>query len=102
MMEIKNYLKELDPYRVKLEKAELQKRRGAQSVESDSSSNDRVSLSSEGRLRTEAWQSAMNAPDMRESKIASVRNQIADGSYVINTKNIAQRLLAEEPEIFAI
>ncbi len=102
MMEIKNYLKELDPYRVKLEKAELQKRRGAQSVESDSSSNDRVSLSSEGRLRTEAWQSAMNAPDMREAKISAVRNQIADGSYVINTKNIAQRLLAEEPEIFAI
>ena len=101
-MEIKNYLKELDPYRVKLEKAELQKRRGAQSVESDSSSNDRVSLSSEGRLRTEAWQSAMNAPDMREAKISAVRNQIADGSYVINTKNIAQRLLAEEPEIFAI
>lgn len=102
MMEIKNYLKELDPYRVKLEKAELHKRRGAQSAESESSSNDRVSLSNEGRLRTEAWQTAMSAPDMREAKIQSVRNQIADGSYVINTKNIAQRLLSEEPEIFSI
>lgn len=101
-MEIKNYLKELDPYRVKLEKAELHNRRGSKSAGSDSSSNDRVSLSNEGRLRTEAWQTAMSAPEVREAKIEAVRGQIADGSYVINTKNIAKRLLAEEPEIFAI
>lgn len=101
-MEIKNYLKELDPYRAKLEKAETNKRRVAQRGASENSSNDRVSLSSEGRLRTEAWQSAMNAPDMREAEIAAVRNQIADGSYVLDARKIAQRLLAEEPEIFSI
>ncbi|SHN66264.1 flagellar biosynthesis anti-sigma factor FlgM [Desulfovibrio litoralis] len=101
-MEIKNYINEFSPLRASLEKMELQQRKAAQAKTNNSGSSDKVSLSSEGRLRTEAFQAAMSAPEVREAKVEAIRKKIADGTYTVDTKKIAERLLTEEAELFKI
>ncbi|MEZ6854799.1 flagellar biosynthesis anti-sigma factor FlgM [Halodesulfovibrio aestuarii] len=61
---------------------------------------DRVSLSDEGRLRTEAYKEAMNAPEVREDKVAEIKAQIVSGEYKIDSEKIAEGLLRDELDLF--
>ena len=102
-MEIKNYLKSLDPYRTKLEQAELQSKRSAARKESDaasSSQGDRVSLSNEAKLRTEAYSTALAAPDVRQEKVDALKSKVESGEYQINSRTVAEKLLKEEQDLF--
>ena len=101
-MEIKSYLNDIDPYRAKVQQTESKKRELAQAAKQGAGSTDKVSLSNEGRLRTEAFYAASNAPEIREAKVEAIREKMANGSYQIDSKKIAARLIAEEPELFAL
>lgn len=99
-MEIKNYLKGLDPYQTKLEKAENEKGKNARRTNSESSAaGDKVSLSNEAKLRTEAYLEANRAPEVRQEKVDALKAKIEAGEYTIDSRHIAQRLL-EEQDLF--
>ena len=67
--------------------------RGAVSVKTDT-----VSVSDEAVLRTEAYRTAMNAPDIREDKVNAIRDQIANGTYTVNAHRIAANMLGVTKE----
>lgn len=101
-MEIKTYLRQLDPYRAQLDKSEAataRKQPGKAAADAAGTQGDKVSLSSEGKLRTEAFATALAAPDVRQEKIDSLREQIANGSYQIDVRRISERLLQSEQEL---
>lgn len=101
-MEIKNYLKGLDPYKAKLDQADRAKgKKGKGARESDSSANgDRISLSNEAKLRTEAYQSAMSASDVRQEKVDALKEKVAAGEYEVDSRQVAKKLLEDEKDFF--
>ena len=105
-MEIKNTFNPIDPYNnPKLGNNATQgvgqaAGRAANTSAPAAETGDRVSLSPEGRLRTEAFTSAMNAPDVRAAKVAELKARVESGQYTPDSNAIAQKLLAEEPGLF--
>lgn len=102
-MEIKNNLNPLDTYnRTKLAGTDAQaSQRASQGAAAPrGETGDRVSLSPEAKLRTEAFTGAMNAPEVRAAKVAELKALVESGGYSPDSKAIAARLLAEEPGIF--
>lgn len=63
---------------------------------------DSVNVSSNCRLITEALKSAHSSPDMRQDKIAAIRERIANGTYEIDARRIARCLIREEPGLFQL
>ncbi len=100
-MEIKNYLKGLDPYQAKLEKAESGKlKNGKRTTDDSSSTGDRVSVSNEARLRTEAYSTALSASDVRQEKVNAIKERVDSGEYQVDSRKVAEKLITEEMEIF--
>ena len=103
-MEIKNsMLSKLDPYKTKLdpkaENAAAARTRGAEAgpdASQQAATGDRVSLSSAARLHTVAHAEASSAPEIRQEKIDSIKERIASGSYTVDAKNIASKLVESE------
>jgi negative regulator of flagellin synthesis FlgM len=102
-MEIKKMLTELDPYQKKLEKGgQADARRGRAAEDSaKSAGGDKVSLSSEARLRTEAHQAAQAAPDIRWDKVEAIKAKLASGEYEMDNRNIAEKILREDLDLFS-
>ncbi|MDR1776721.1 MAG: flagellar biosynthesis anti-sigma factor FlgM [Desulfovibrio sp.] len=92
-----------DSYSVNFER-KAEQRGGATSPEGQvnnlTSSGDRVSVSQDALLMTEARRTAQNAPDVRADKVEALRIQVANGAYKPDSKLIAQNLLREEPGLF--
>ncbi|MDR2892094.1 MAG: flagellar biosynthesis anti-sigma factor FlgM [Deltaproteobacteria bacterium] len=96
-MEIKNNLNRLDPY---LNRAELD----AQATQAQKSGaklsfgslaaqeGDKVSLSTTA-LKEVVTAEAMNAPDIRQDKVNALKASLASGSYNIDSRDIASKLL---------
>jgi negative regulator of flagellin synthesis FlgM len=104
-MEIKNTLNPFDPYnQTKLTGAaqanQPTSRAAVNAPAPAKEGGDRVSLSPEGKLRTEAFTSAMGAPDVRAEKVAALKARVQSGEYEIDSKAIAAKLLREEPGLF--
>lgn len=104
-MEIKNTLNPLDPYtQTKLsntnQTAQTANRAAANAPAPVKDTGDRVSLSPEAKLRTEAFTSAMNAPEVRAEKVAELKARVQSGEYEADSKAVAAKLLAEEPGLF--
>ena len=101
-MEIKNVLRNLDPY-VKTEQSEsasLDKaRRKAEAARPES--GDRASVSPEAKLRAEGYSAALASPEVRSEKVAALKAKIAAGEYQIDARNIAAKLLKEDAELFS-
>jgi negative regulator of flagellin synthesis FlgM len=107
-MEIKNTVGQINPYRTRLDQARTgQTARTARGGQADEAANaapkgDTVTLSPEAKLRTEAYAAAMDAPDVRRSKVDEIKSRIASGEYQADSRRIAGKLLAEEPGLFEI
>ena len=111
-MEIKNTIGQMNPYQTQLDNNRAdqtgQAARAARSARSENSAGgeaqapkgDTISLSPEARLRTEAYSAAMSAPDTRQSRIDALKSGIASGEYQPDSRQIAGKLLAEEPGLF--
>ncbi len=98
-MEIKNTLNKLDPY---INRAETEK--GAQRPAADASGSaapagDTVSFKSQ-TLKAAVTDAAQSAPDVRQSKVDAIKASIADGSYQIDSKAIAGKMLQAAREQF--
>ncbi|MDR2745271.1 MAG: flagellar biosynthesis anti-sigma factor FlgM [Desulfovibrio sp.] len=91
-----------DPYAASLEKnAETQARAAAERVDGAASQGgDRVSVSQDALLMTEARRAAQNAPDVREDKVEELRIQVANGTYKPDSRLAAENLIREEPGLF--
>ncbi|MBQ3058820.1 MAG: flagellar biosynthesis anti-sigma factor FlgM [Desulfovibrio sp.] len=63
---------------------------------------DRISVSHDARLLTEAHRTAQNTPDVRASKVDALRLQVADGTYRPDSQRIAAALVREEPGLFRL
>ena len=93
-MEIKNNLNRLDPYinRVDLEGQFAEARKSGIKISSLAREGDKVSLSSTA-LKEVVLQEALNAPDIRQDKVEAVKASLAAGSYNIDSRDIAAKLL---------
>ena len=97
--ELIKYLQQSDGYQKTLEKTEhspASAAKGAKGNQAPAPQGDRVSFSSGARLHTQAFSVAMAAPDVRQERIDVLKTQVEDGSYVVDSKRIAQKLLQEE------
>jgi len=65
------------------------------------SRKDTVSVSEEAVLRTEAYRTAMNTPDVSQEKIADLKARIANGTYQAEPLRIAVNLLRQEDELYS-
>lgn len=102
-MEIKNNISNLDPYnRTGLTNAAGQAAaRGTVPAQpSAGETGDRVSLSPEAKLRTEALTTAMNTPEVRQAKVDAIKARVESGEYTVDSKAVAAKLLREEPGLF--
>lgn len=100
-MEIKNYLVGLDTYQAKLEKSDTGKAKAEKRSSADTQAKgDRVSVSNEARLRTEAYRTALNAPEVRQEKVNAIKARVDAGEYQIDSHRVAEKLIKEEAEMF--
>lgn len=96
-MEIKNILsKEMDSY-AKLERtqnihAEDASRKSAVAAQG----RDRTTLSTEAKLRGEAFAVALSAPDIRAAKVSNLRAQVENGTYKVDSRAVAAKILEED------
>lgn len=103
-MDIKKILNGLGPYdQSKIEKARADKLKGERESGSKASTagGDKVSISDEAQLRTEAYSSATGASDIRHEKVAEIKAKIASGEYEINTRKIAENIVKEDLDFFS-
>ena len=63
---------------------------------------DTVSVSQDALLLTEARRTAQSTPDVRADKVESLRQQVAAGTYVVDSRRIAESLIREEPGLFQL
>ncbi len=56
---------------------------------------DKVELSIEAQNLASLQEKAMNAPDIRTDKVNSIMKQIQEGSYTIDSRLIAERLIKD-------
>jgi negative regulator of flagellin synthesis FlgM len=54
---------------------------------------DSVTLSDSARSLAAARESVKNAPDVREQKVAEVKQRISDGTYSVESRVLARKLL---------
>jgi flagellar biosynthesis anti-sigma factor FlgM len=54
---------------------------------------DSVDISGEAAFRSRALESVRNAPDVREDRVAALREAIASGNYNVTSTELAARLL---------
>lgn len=74
---------------------------GGQSQETDKSTQgDRVSVSQDAVLLTEARRTAQATPDVRQEKVDALKGKVASGTYSIDTTQLASNLLKEESGLF--
>lgn len=66
-----------------------------QSANKTLSSADSVKLSPEAKVMQEAIAVIETLPDVREEKVAQIRERIEDGSYQIDGKKIAEKMINE-------
>ncbi|MDL2272696.1 flagellar biosynthesis anti-sigma factor FlgM [Desulfovibrio sp. OttesenSCG-928-I05] len=105
-MEIKNNLG-INPYQAQLDRTQTsdqaaQAARAGKAGETASfaRTGDTVTLSPEAKLRAEATSAATNAPDVRQSRVDAIKARVESGEYSVDSRQIASRLLAEEPGLF--
>jgi len=61
---------------------------------------ENVSLSSNARTLTAAESALQQQPEIDDSKVESIRNALADGSFQIDAEKVAQKMLDMDKSIF--
>lgn len=66
------------------------------SLHSPKNPTDRVSVTTEASRLREIEEHLMNGPEVNATKVAALRQSIADGTFEINPQRIAEKLLSFE------
>ncbi|MEW5773662.1 MAG: flagellar biosynthesis anti-sigma factor FlgM [Thermodesulfobacteriota bacterium] len=61
-------------------------------------SGDGVSVSSDAKLLAAGFEAARKAPDVREDKVARLKELVASGQYQVDGRSIAERMVREDVE----
>lgn len=72
------------------------------SAEDSASGGDTISVSRDALLLTEARRAAQNTPDVRADRVEELRAQVANGTYTVDARVLAETLVREEPSLFRI
>ena len=103
-VELTKYVQQSDSFQKTLERTEnapnAASRTGKAKEADPEARGDRVSLSSDARLRTQALSAAQAAPDVRQERIDALKAQVDSGAYVVDSKKVAAKLLREDAEFF--
>lgn len=87
----------VDPYTQQVQKQNQDRASlHQQGVQSSQTTGDRVSVSPQARLFTEAYTAASNAPEVRQDKVNALKERIANGTYQVDSRKIAEKLLQNE------
>ncbi len=57
---------------------------------------DTVSLSDSAKSLAAARDAVQNATDVREQKVADIKQQISDGTYSVSSRVLARKMLADQ------
>ena len=103
-VELTKYVQQSDSFQKALEKTENAPNaagRAGKTKEADPEvRGDRVSLSNDARLRTQAFSAAQAAPDVRQERVDALKAQVDNGTYVVDSRKVAAKLLQEDAELF--
>ena len=91
-----------DPYAASSATDKTTQARAADAAAPQTEGGDTVSVSQDALLLTEARRTAQNTPDVRADKVATLRQEVADGTYAVDSRRIAQSLIREEPGLFQL
>lgn len=72
------------------------------SADDGASGGDTISVSRDALLLTEARRAAQNTPDVRADRVEELRAQVANGTYTVDARVLAENLVREEPSLFRI
>ena len=67
----------------------------AQSAEEPVPQQDRLALSRQGQMIADAQRTIASVPDVRESLVAEIRNQVENGTYTVDHQKAAEGILKE-------
>ena len=90
----KNPLIHLDVYAKNVTKAEESTKNAAQKSAA-AAKGDKVLLSPKARAFQEAKKILESLPDVREDKVACIKEQIRNGTYTIDDKKVAAKMIEE-------
>lgn len=74
--------------------------RDAGGVKESAHTGDNVSVSEDAKLLATAVKVAQDTPDTRADQIARLKEQVASGTYDVSGRTIAEKLVAEELDLF--
>jgi len=101
-MEITSILGKMGPYsQNKVE--ENNNNKNSNNVEAKSQSgteNDKVQLSSQAQELGKAVQSVQNTDEVRSEKVSELKQQIDNGEYDVNPRNIAEGIIQQETDLW--
>ena len=69
-------------------------------ADNSAATGDVVSVSSDARLMAEASRAAQDSPDVRQEKVAQLKEQVQNGTYKVDNESIARGLLREDMGLF--
>ncbi len=96
-MEIKTSMQKLvDPYTQQVQNQHADKRAVTGQAAQAPATGDRVSVSAQAKLYTEAYTAASNAPEVRQDKVAALKTQVDNGTYQVDSRKIAEKLLQSD------
>lgn len=96
-MEIKNVLsKEMDSYAKLERKQSIHAEDASWKTSTAAHSRDRATVSTEAKLRGEAFAAALAAPDTRSAKVNELKTLVENGEYQVDTRAIAAKMLEED------
>ena len=84
----------------RLDQLESQRHEDLQKAKAPQKNADRVSISEEGRVKALALQAAQEDSGVRPDKIAALKAQISAGTYAVNTKDIASKMIHQELDLW--
>ena len=100
-MEIKNSLDKLEPYIVRLDQDKSAHEAGRQpsGAERPAGAGDTVDIKSPG-LKSAVMEAAQAAPEIRRERVDAVKARIEDGSYEVDSRALAAKMLQAGRELF--
>ncbi len=87
----------VDPYKlVSVDSVEKNNRSGntTQNIQ-NKMVNDKISLSGDAKLHTQAYTAAMNSSDIRSDRVNSLKEQVNSGNYTPNSMKTAKAMVSD-------
>jgi len=85
----------LDVYQANQTQARPSETKQADAVAAPAPQQDRVALSQQGQSIAEAQRAITAIPDVRESLVERIRNDLQSGAYVVDNQKAAEGILRE-------